>query len=978
MVMNVENWWEINNLDKPNAGKGVAFLPLVTTKEPTYIVIKDQDGKELGRWYVAAGIERGKIYHNTNTYVGACNDNTLCGLNDYLEALADEEGDIVVNLTEPLIVTDACNTLRIPTIKATSITINAPEGVDFVKFAEGTTSDYRTSGDLPIVYKTPANPYKKPVAINISGKKEFIRNLDVDLNASPFIFSGEAAKQTEKCEIDATEFVAGDVAGTPTILQSPAFSENVKKLTVSKGAYVNYVNGSAYGMTISDTENAGIEDIVVNGMFRGNIDARTKEVTRTSGSDSKKTGVNIDIAGVAAAPAIYAGGIRTLGQITVSGKSLVSSKASGVITSLAPSGSPAPVFPADAFGIAAGQDVVIKDQSFVEGAVFSWHGDVNITNDGLNAQDWLNDGGKLSSVIYNASDGVIDPAALSSVQFIYGPLYAEEGSVKINAKNSDLKINKVEAADIDDLQKLLNKHAQETVKYAVYGYQDVDIDAESMVVDGMMWAEEDVKLKGKTTCNGLVVADRDFEISGESTAYNVKVGQTATVSVDPRDGNCEAILNELIFWNNVNADHDVKDGNTLKLFEGYVGKIINGTEEAPVDVNLYHKKQEGAFAAIGEVKNPENITVKNGSYWNGKQIPAALKTKYVKNDPNIWTATELAAQTTGITTVEPVLRSSISLESLPWEGITAGSNYSFNGNGKKIVGLNIVGKKSDAGFGFVNTVGKNLTVSDLLLDGVHSTIANIPTGLSNVGAVAGKVENTATLTRVRVVLDGVLGSNGTNNKTALAIGGVIGNTYKAEFNGIRVRGKNGEKSGSLAGYAGIGGMIGKLNGSANIKNAPADNDHDAMTTYVKDLAINVTYCATPANGKVNDLEQGKTGLYVGTADLTDENTSIVIDTADDAMAAWTLTGAKEDKCFFNEGNNAARVFVRSEHQKMIGQSGFVMHKAKVNIKAKNGQSAEPFEVKVWADKDGSLATGNHTGWKSLYDVRMVELVPVLP
>jgi hypothetical protein len=329
----------------------------------------------------------------------------------------------------------------------------------------------------------------------------------------------------------------------------------------------------------------------------------------------------------------------------------------------------------------------------------------------------------------------------------------------------------------------------------------------------------------------------------------------------------------------------------------------------------------------------------NESKWNGKQIPESLKATFVQTDqPNIWTATQLAAQTTtsGVTTSEPFLRSDIDLMGYDWNGImaTTGSAYEFEGNNKYVENFNIVSPDKRVA-GFIAEAKVPATISNLTLNNVGSNIGAVPTKTVGygTGALIGRANDALTVNRVKVKLaQGNFGSDGTKNIKSANIGGLAGAALKtAVINGVEVD----ASQATITGYHSLGGMFGRTTGDVTITDAPDDDINNLaalQTKVVAPAAFQVTFLDTNPPLDRIDLNQGKTGLYIGSAVLS--NNIDIQATGNQYNDAITVTGVAEESAAWEHGNaiygastiEGKWIFGRKDAngkfiQTMIGQSG---------------------------------------------------------
>lgn len=871
-------------------------------------------------------IERGRYYWNDPEINLAIDGTTPCAVSDALELMAQEaEGKIVLTASNPIMINSECKRIVIPNTEY-PVVIDLSNGVYGETAGETLTLEYEDPDgsvfppSVTLIASQALDEQGAPLTYQFA--------LDVQLGKGQFAIVD--AKPINACKIDATAVVVGD-GETPTTIYAAnvvELSDNVEDLTVTENAslitecafYIPNENGN------KGYKRAGLKNVTINGTVKGLVDARTQEV-------------NITVEpGTSGNPAVWIGGGRTLGTINALGKAVLVNPTAVAERPETPC--------VDIYGFAAKGDVTVTGQSFILGPVFSWEGDINITNENLNEVDYFYNGGKLSNLIYDKLPSVETDYNFDNEKFGYGPLYAEEGSVKIEATNSKVVILKEpEEDEVAGIQKMLNEKAKKAVSFAVYAAQDIDLEGEDITVKGKMWAENDVRLAGKTSAERRVTADRDFAIEDESTAYNVTVGRNATVDVDEQNGNCQAITNELVFIANAS------EGNALNLKQGYIWKIVNGTADAPVEVKLFFSESP-AYAAIGAVTAPDALVSQNKSIWNGKQMPANLLATY-QNQTDIWTATQLAAQLQKRISGE-TLRSNIDLNGAAWTGINStGGSYALEGNGHIISNVNITGH------GFINEA-LDLNVSNLTLSNVET---NIPETIDeNIGALAGKVR-AANLSRVIVVLKKETNFGPIAEKSS-AIGGVLGlATGDVDFKGVRMNGQDA----ILNGWRFIGGMIGKTEGNVNIVAAPVTSEYAAKKTKVGNLGgINVTYNKT-SEGYVNDPDQGSTGLYIGCAK---KRSNIVITADNDLAQEVTVTGEADLATAFNdmegqENNTYQRFYYEPGSQTWIGNCGFFNPTTDSSILL-NGTKYAIYKagVNVIAGAKALYFLTDETSWKS--------------
>lgn len=436
---------------------------------------------------------------------------------------------------------------------------------------------------------------------------------------------------------------------------------------------------------------------------------------------------------------------------------------------------------------------------------------------------------------------------------------------------------------------------------------NVSINSEDFVltVTGTVTAGKDVALSGKTAATtGLITAGQDFSVIEESNAKDVNVKRDATINIT---GEAVAVSGNLTYTG---------DGK-LNLFNGYVNTVIDGGNA----VGLYHGETAG-FTAIGKLTSTGTFASMNTSIWNGKQIGTTFTGTYALETTTIsvWTASQLGYQLT--TAAGFTLQSDIDLDNKDWKGINATAPYTITGNNHTISNINIVNSAAtitEAGFIANNT--NTTTIDHLSFDGVKTTINQLSSTLVGVGAVIGKAAG-ATLTNVDVKLaTGYFGSmNGNKNVTVSEIGGVIGEASAAvTLTGVAVDATNA----ILAGHHSMGGFIGKATNNVTINNYgyvdPTSGDWTEKASSVTGLTkMQVTLLDLGANG--NDPNQGKTGYYIGSADLSK---TISISGAADVNPTFTVGGLVDlSKAFSVSGTPAQMNLYSAGAQSLIGQSGF--------------------------------------------------------
>lgn len=408
-----------------------------------------------------------------------------------------------------------------------------------------------------------------------------------------------------------------------------------------------------------------------------------------------------------------------------------------------------------------------------------------------------------------------------------------------------------------------------------------------------------------------VTATQDFSISDDSHVLgDVDVKRNATINVNTTFDGDDAVAGKLKFTGN----------GKLNLFNGFVNTVDANSKT----VGLYHG-ENAAYTAIGTLSNGDNFSAQNTSKWNGQDNLSKYQVTATKQ---IWTASQLGAQLASA--ADFTLMSNIDLDNKDWKGIAPTTAYTIGSASKTISNLNLVGNDgTDSEYaGFIGYPTVNVTIDNLSFDGVKTTLKQNAEGkdLIGVGAVIGRNAAVAKLTNVNVKLaTGYFGSlNGTANEKIHGIGGVIG--YAGAASNVTLKGVAVDVNGAtLAGWYGLGGLIGETLGTVTINKIAAVGDAPAKASSVTGLSeMEVTFLNTDAYD--NDNNQGKTGYFIGSADPTK---TIIISDAADVNPAFTVGGKANLAKAFNVTGSKMYTYSKGA-QSLIGQSGFAAGSATIN------------------------------------------------
>lgn len=300
---------------------------------------------------------------------------------------------------------------------------------------------------------------------------------------------------------------------------------------------------------------------------------------------------------------------------------------------------------------------------------------------------------------------------------------------------------------------------------------------------------------------------------------------------------------------------------TLTLKQGLINAIDVAQGTANV-ATLVNPEGQG-IAAIKSVNVNETATFKTEgvSKWNGEEISAANAATYMQGDHGeIWTASQFATWK-GSTAAN--LKANIDLQNKDYASKTL-TNVAFDGGNFTISN---VGNANATNGLFVKVTGTEASISNLKVDGITVTKKELGLNDAPIGALVGFDDATAS-TYTNVTLTNINLGNVTDKgkEYAVAIGGLIGKKNNGSSNTTIEKCK---VSGSIKGYAWLGGFIGKLSwGNVNFKNSESAVAFTFGKTYVKaddNKLSHVTYEKNAAGTEtLKDTWAGTIGTFVGT------------------------------------------------------------------------------------------------------------------
>ena len=868
--------------------KGVIYIPLPTWTKETAIAISlstDYEGEvEAGvndhttcTWgtdYKVLSkkvIERAKVYGNKKEYNLALDGDDPGAISDALDLIETDEETITIVANDEISVCENGNatTIEIPN--------NNPSVKNIIIDLSNGLFGCEVGQTLKIVYQNDNNPFTGNVTL-IAGEPTHnpakdVR-LDVNLPQSGFALvaaqglNGSLGNVIDQSaggiDIDAEEFVIGNANKyTPTIIGVGGlkFSPNVKTFTVAK-------EGELMGVFEMDQESnpnpedwqfGGIETINISGVANA-IDAMTlvkpthKVAVNVFGEEIENSTWGLgNHTPFSVAP--YVQGIQTRGAVVINAGKYVKGSAADCREAKVSSGS-----------------IIAEDAITIQGYT-------NITN-------------PISS--------------LKSTVELKGHTYAQ------SSVTADLGINITEQARVDgDITStkgniVIDNDYQETAWLGEYNGA-IEATAGSISLNQAVETEAGAYLVAQY--HGNITAGTDFTMTGLTyTDGAILLSGTATINVAPQEGNCVAVDGRLIY--------QLGDNYRLNLLQGYVSRL----DATAGKVNLYFATTP-AYAALKDVIEWNNVLPQNVSIWNGdyeieKYADFGADGWGIDGTKRIWTATQLGyMQTDEQNDVQ--LRSDIDLNNEEWPGIDLGAATTFTGlldetkadayyQYKTISNVNLTNPGSQKYAGFFSIANAELTVNNINFNGVKTSLDMVSTAaptetnkagdplpkvnMFGIGAVVGK-GNIINMSRVSATLvGGKFGSNGEENLKSASIGGLIGYASSAvELYGVTVD----ATAATFSGWFSLGGIIGHGDEAIVIGLADANAKLRAVKSDVTGFAVNITHVETAT---ANDLYQGMTGSFVGSAyntvEITDVKNALV-----NADFHKTGDGAREDLAF---------------------------------------------------------------------------------
>lgn len=827
-------------------------------------------------------VKAGKVYGNKNEYNLAVEGTTPGAIGDALE-LIEETGKITLKAKNPIGICDPDNTIYIPNKEnVTDVVIDLTEGV------------YKDCNNtLFLKYKNPADKFKGTVTLLTRGVTGSKIRLNVDLDETSFAYAGDAVGGADgTAQINAVEFTLGDPTCTVVTDYSAdpgkfpfVLSDNVTAFTLAEDA--------KYGKPITidpATINKKVAKVVIKGNLSAGIDASaaTQDV-----------------------------------NVFVSGETATIDKAKDIITT----GTVSINAGKEGARVDVAKDITAKKAISVTGFVdnygnFNSGESITISGSAACCQGATTLDAKGDITI--SQQATVGAATVTSEEgnIVFSNEYAAATNYgcTITAKKGSITLS--EAGDY-------------ATSFTAAIDAKVDVNATgNVIIGGTITAGQDVKLSGKADAQNTatITAGRDFEVTQEAKAEGeVNLSRTATVNITTNGGDAVAVGGWMNFRNGA--------AYALNLLSGYVKNV-----DAQYGAVALSFATSPAFAAIANVNVPDNLVPITKSIWNGK--PMTVDGAYFIDNGRIWTGSQLGMQqgATGSTSVE--IRSDIDLNYEEWAGIEPTGAYTIEGKYKTISKVRLMGNSTDLTAGFINKIGNELIVRALTFDGVKTDITAVSGGVYNggIGAVAGQTSNEVLLQRVIVKLAGAnFGTNTEDNAKTAAVGGLIGYAgAKVTLEGTQVT-ATGSK---LTGYRKMGGFIGVAADDVDIKMAQKVGNDIQVKPAVTGLEFYVTYDATEGGFEYNDPDQGTTGWFIGSIDVTDKVTIVDVAPGDVYRAVVAGGKANEAKSIYIETPTDYFWFKRdpaNADQTLIGLSGFVKDAGQITI---NGRKYEVFKTGV--------------------------------
>lgn len=578
-----------------DASKAVVYVPLVTTtkavdivvsicNDPTVVDVTDDTDfggstatyTEYSRFKNKV-IKKGKIYGNSKEYNLALDGEGPEAISDALELEEVQEGeDLILKAKGDITICDPDNTILIPNKKAASITIDLSE----VKINKGCTDV------LYLKYKDASGEGKFPGKVIFkagdTGTKDI--KLNVALDSTPFQISGKgnAGDIVSLENVDATAFTLD----APYDNAEYTLTKNVKTITVNSKITTDDI-------VINNTKNAGVTDVIVNGIA-GDI----------TNADNKVT--NVTISGVDLAPA-QAGAINVGGNVVMNG----TSSNTGTIDALGTVTMSGKAIAGD--NITANGDVTIsEDANGAAGNVVSHFGNISVQHNTwttaityplLQTDDW-SAGGSVSisgntlakDVKSNADFSVSEQASAETVTL--------KGNATVNASkemesvtksitfknNANLNLTQGYLAEVITSGKTIKLYHGENAAFTAIGKVD---NADKLVAQNVS------KWNGKKI-GSTFAGNYALDVTNKAAWTATQVGQQLETAAS--------------FQLRSNIDLDNKDWKGVNT--GTAAYDINGLGHTISNVNLVGNNKETSTMA-GFVYNAADALTANDLTLNG-------------------------------------------------------------------------------------------------------------------------------------------------------------------------------------------------------------------------------------------------------------------------------------------------------------------------------------------------------------------------
>ena len=490
---------------------------------------------------------------------------------------------------------------------------------------------------------------------------------------------------------------------------------------------------------------------------------------------------------------------------------------------------------------------------------------------------------------------------------------------------------------------------------------DLTVSADATVTAGI--APAAAKLTGTISIAGKLTGNVTIAANGKTTAIEVAKDATLTGDVTINNGAATNLsiaadgtltgdvtvaatstATEITVDGTLTGDVTINNAATLKI-GGEAGKIT-GTSKGNVttkgDVTVANTEENEAISGILKFNAAKTLTLTGGyikcldagtnaitianeeviqtaiaagtganikaytSKWAGKTVDATNFAAYA-NAAEIWTATQFQGMDNNGAVA---MKANVNLNSEEYAPIALADGATFDGNGKTVSGLILVGSNDTDNVGLFSTVNGAVTIQNLTISGVTTDV----TKAAAVGALVGDIQSTddVVIKKVSVTGEGTFGSTAAISNVGGLVGKISGTTATdkkvaigAADNAVSV------SLGAISGAANLGGLIGAVSGKSIVEIAKSSvtlNDAFSVvgvSTWSESSAVVTAgtvgnFIGTINDGNAANLSSAKAEVTV--KDYTATNKIAGNRAAYGYKYNWTKNAADKRCAFFGNNN----------------------------------------------------------------------------